>query len=90
MSKTIARSKLKAAMQNSQGQFFAVKFIKKNGDERMLAGKIAYTGKGGKDTTAHIESIVKVHEHGFMPKNVDTNRVIELRINKEVYKVAEG
>ena len=85
---TINRSELKAAMLNNQGKFFAVKFTKKDGSERMLAGKIAYTGKGGKDTTAHIDSIVKVHEFGFKPRNVDINRVSELRINKHVYKVA--
>jgi hypothetical protein len=81
--KTDVVSKQIAALIHANGsKFFGVTFIKKDGTERTLNGHIRKTGKGGVNTTAHIEKYVTI----VLNKKDDKGREQLRNVNMETIK----
>lgn len=69
---------VRAAMVACNGHFFTVTFVKKDGTERTLNGRLGVTAKlvGGKNTTAHISKYQTVYEGAKQSyKNVNLETV---------------
>lgn len=86
--KTVDRNEAIRLLSSTKGRFFGVKFTKKDGSIRTMNCKklvkkaIKGTGK------SHPDNIVPVYsnnDRGY--RSFDIDRLIELHINKEIYKV---
>lgn len=88
-SKTITRSKALELIYSSNGKFFSTTWIKKDGTERTINGRLKVTKgtKGGKNNATGMGYITmySMKDKGF--KNVDTRTQTELKINGQIYKV---
>ena len=72
----------------SKGQYFSVKFIKKDGSERIMSchSKLASIDlKGGKNTTAHIDKYTTLWEKGSAAKNVNMDTLWEVQVGGVTY-----
>jgi len=81
--KTDVVSQQIAAMIKANGsKWLGVTFVKKDGTERTLNGHVRKVGKGGADTTAHIEKYVKV----VLNRKDDQGRDQVRNVNMETIK----
>ena len=72
--------------------FFTVVFEKKNGETRLMNGRLGvkkYCGSVG-STTSHLPNLVTVFEvNKKQYRNFDLERLIEVRVEGKVFKVNE-
>lgn len=83
------RKVLRAAMEDTQGKFFTVKFTKKNGEERTMNARLGVKAplKGGSNTTEHLDQYVTVYEGSKRNyRNVNLDTIHELHASGTVIK----
>ena len=76
---------------NSNGQFFTVTFMKKNGDLRKMNCRLGVTKhlKGGKSTTDHVPRLMTVYDvkaNGYRCINMETVQEIKFNGNHIIFK----
>ena len=76
---------------NSNGQFFTVTFVKKNGDLRKMNCRLGVTKhlKGGKSTTDHVPRLMTVYDvksNGYRCINMETVQEIKFNGNHIIFK----
>jgi len=86
MSKQYNRSVISAAMVNTQGRYFSVRFKKKDGSDRQMTARIGVKKYlvGGKNTTENYPQYITVFETvnpqgGGGYKNVNLDTVYEIK-----------
>jgi len=76
-------------VQLQNGAMVSFHIVKKNGEERVLVGKLGVTKhlKGGESTTAHLPYLLTVFDMNKKAyRNVDLNRVKALKIDGITYR----
>lgn len=93
---TITEEQAKNLIIGSSGQIFTVRFIKKNGDERVLTGRtgvkryVTGTGRSYDPLTKNLVSVYELNRDTKGPENyrfIPLDRLLEVRIGGETYKV---
>ena len=94
MSKQYNRAVVSAAMINTQGRYFSVKFKKKDGSDRQMTARIGVKKYlvGGKNTVAEYPQYITVFETknvngGGGYKNVNLDTVYEIKADGAVLVV---
>ncbi len=86
---TIERSNIAKVIKNTNGRFFGISFVKKDGSLReMVARTKVHKGLvGGKNTTAHISKYITCYDvkNGF--RNINTETVISITIQGTKYEI---
>lgn len=88
--KTINRNEAVRLLSLTKGRFFGVKFTKKDGSIRVMNCKkvVKKAIKGtGKVHSANIVPVYSNNDRGY--RSFDIDRLIELHLNKEVYKIED-
>jgi hypothetical protein len=90
--KKISRADVPKILKATKGKLFSVKFIKKNGETRILNGRLGVTRylKGGYDTTSHIKYYINVYDiqkKGY--RKVNMNTVERIKYSGITYIVEE-
>lgn len=91
MKKIESREEILATIKASGGKIFSVKFIKKDGSERIMQARLGVKAplRGGKSTTAHRKHLITAYDMqngGYRCINLDT--IVWIKSSGEVYKVA--
>ena len=87
MNKITDQNEIRALIMASKGKIFSVHFVKKNGEERTMVGRLGVKKhlKGGDSTTAHLPNLITCFDmvkKAYRCINLETVRWI--KINGEV------
>jgi len=87
MNKITDQNKIRDMILASKGKIFSVHFVKKNGEERTMVGRLGVKKhlKGGDSTTAHIPNLITcfdMQKKAYRCINLETIRWI--KVNNEV------
>jgi len=77
---------------NASGKFFSVKFIKADGDMRLLTGRLGVKKGlvGGENTVKNIDKYLTVFDTSKKQyRNVNLETVKEIHLNRQYYKFDE-
>lgn len=80
-------NKLEQVIENSNGKFLTVVFIKNDGTERVLNGRVGvskYVKGTGRTVSDKYLTIYDVKNKGY--RSVNKENIIEVRANKEVIR----
>lgn len=86
--KTLQKQQLVSLIENSKGRFVTVKFLKKDGSERILNGRLGVVSKlkGGTKTTGdNYITVYDVQAGGYRSVNKDT--ILEVHADKQKFVV---
>lgn len=88
---TLSRTKLESMIKSSGGRFISVKFVKKNGDTRLLHGRLGvkkYLRGGVNKVVNSTNSYITVWDKKVaMYRTVNLDTVTELKVNKHQYEI---
>lgn len=79
---------IRQLLDNSHGKFFSVKFIKADGSERLLTGRLGVKNNlvGGENTVKHIDKYLTVYDTKIKQyRNVNLETVKEIHLQKKYY-----
>ncbi len=93
MKAQVKRNQIRAILSATNGQFFTVKFVKKDGTERVMNARLGVTKhlRGGESTTAHKDNLITVfdlHKKAYRCINLDTVKQIVTNDATIDYEVA--
>lgn len=82
---------IKAMLDSSMGQFVSVDFIKKDGTARTVTGKLAPVSPSMANHQQYLNIMLSAKDDSgkVQYRNVNTDTVTEIRMNKKVYKIRD-